>query len=193
MNRELANLFEWLCANRLSLNVGKTELILFRPKHHLNERFTLRLNQKTIKEATKIKYLGIYLDKNLSWTTHISELCKKLSCAVGMLYKMKNLCSTSTLKSIYYSLFHSHLTYGISVWGLAKTSLTQKVFLLQKRAVRVVAKADFLAHTDPIFSNIGIPKCADQYLVNLSSIMWDYDHDKTPKSLNVWFNKKTNH
>ena len=193
MNKELSYLFEWLCANRLSLNVGKTDFILFRRHKFINEKFTLTINQTTIRESTKIKYLGVYLDKNLSWDFHITELCKKLSCAVGMLYKMKNLCSTSTLKSIYYSLFHSHLSYGISVWGLAKKTLTQKVIILQKRAVRVVAKEDFLAHTDAIFNKLNILKCADQYLVNLASLMWDYDHGEIPKSLNTWFNKKPNH
>ena len=192
MNKELSYLFEWLCANRLSLNTGKTEFIVFRRHKLINEKFTLRINQTTIRESTKIKYLGVYLDKNLSWNFHITELCKKLSCAVGMLYKMKNLCSTSTLKAIYHSLFHSHLSYGISVWGLAKTSLTHKVILLQKKAIHVVAKEDFLAHTDNIFNELKIIKCSDQYLLSLASLMWDYDHDEIPNSLKSWF-KKPNH
>ena len=108
-----------------------------------------------------------------------------------MLYKMKDLCSTSTLKAIYHSLFHSHLSYGISVWGVAKPPLTKKVMLLQKRAVRVVAKEDFLAHTDIIFNKLKILKC--QYLLKLATLMWDFDHDVIPKSLNSWFNKKPNH
>ena len=192
MNKELTLLFDWLCANRLSLNVGKTEFIIFRPTKKIDQRIKLKINQKTIKESNKIKYLGVLLDRNLSWNFHISELCKKLSSAVGMLYKMKNLCSTPTLRSLYFSLFHSHLTYGLLVWGLANTSLTNKILLLQKRAIRVVAKADFLAHTDPLFHSLKILKCADQYLLNLASTMWDYDHDMIPKSLNTWF-KKPNH
>ena len=193
MNDDLSLLFEWLCANRLSLNVAKTEFIIFRPNKCPMQNFTLKLNQKTLRESSKIKYLGVLLDRNLSWSIHIMELCKKLSRAVGMLFKMRNLCTTTTLKSIYYSLFHSHLSYGISVWGLASTSLTHKVFLLQKRAVRVIAKADFLAHTDPIFHDLNILRCSDQYLLNLASLMWDYDHNLIPKSLNIWFNKKPTH
>ena len=194
MNEELSLLFEWLCANRLSLNVSKTEFIVFRPNRKtINQTFTLKLNQKTIRESTKIKYLGVLLDNKLSWSLHITELCKKISRAIGMLFKMKSLCPTATLKSIYYSLFHSHLSYGISVWGTAKTSLSHKIFLLQKRAVRVIAKADFLAHTDPIFQELNILKCSDQYLVNLASLMWDYDHNLLPKSLNTWFNKIPSH
>ena len=102
---------------------------------------------------------------------------------------MKNLCSDNTLKSIYYSLFHSHMTYGISIWGLAKPTLTQKVYLLQKKAARIIEKADYLAHTNPIFKKHNILKCTDQYTVNLASLMWELDHDKIPKSLKVWFEK----
>lgn len=105
---------------------------------------------------------------------------------------MRNLCQKETLKSIYYSLFHSHLIYGISVWGLASVSLTNKIFQLQKKAVRIVSKSDYLAHTNPLFKELKILKCPDQYLHNLSGMMWDYDHDKIPKSLNNWFHK-TNH
>ena len=193
MNKELASLFDWLCANRLSLNVGKTEFLIFRPSKRFNETINLRINQKTIKESSKIKYLGVILERNLSFASHISELCKKLSTAVGMLYKMKNLCSASTLKTIYHSLFHSHMSYGILIWGLAKTSLTQKVFCLQKKAIRIIEKAEYQAHTDPIFKRQNILKSADQYLLNLASLMWEFDHDTIPKSLNTWFDKKSKH
>ena len=76
--------------------------------------------------------------------------------------------------------------------GLDKNVLTQKVALLQKRAVCVVAKHDFLVHTDTIFNKLNILKCADQYLLNLASLMCGYDHDEIPKPLNSWF-KKPNH
>ena len=53
----------------------------------------------------------------------------------------------------------------------------------------MIAGADFLAHTEPIFNKLNIVKCTDQYLLSLASIMWDYDHELIPKSLNIWFNK----
>ena len=119
----------------------------------------------------------------------MAELCKKLSRAIGMLYKMKNFCNSNTLKSIYYSLFHSHLIYGILVWGLAKPSMTNKVILLQKRAIRIIFKSDYLEHTDPLFKDLEILKCTDQYIVTLSGMLWDYDHKKLPSSLSTWFTK----
>ncbi len=93
LNKELQELVEWLRANRLSLNVAKTEFIIFRPpRKSLNNRITLKLDQKTIFESTKIKYLGLLLDSRLTWKFHINELCKKLCRSVGMLYKLRHLC-----------------------------------------------------------------------------------------------------
>ena len=72
MNEDLKLLFNWLCANRLSLNVSKTEVIIFRPpKAKLVDRVTLTLNRTKIFESTKIKYLGVIMDSKLSWKHHI--------------------------------------------------------------------------------------------------------------------------
>ena len=91
MDKELKLLYDWLCANRLSLNVAKTEFIIFRPPRvNLEDRIVLKLNRTKIYESTKIKYLGLILDSRLSWKFHISELSKKLSRSVGMLYKIRD-------------------------------------------------------------------------------------------------------
>ena len=189
MNKDLDNLFDWLCANRLSLNAKKTEFILFRPKNDYDNRIKLKINQFTIRESPKINYLGVLLDNKLSWKFHITELCKKLSRGIGLLYKMRKYCKSETLKSIYYSLFHSHLIYGLPVWGLAATSLTNKIFMLQKRAIRIVSNADYEAPSDPLFKSNKILKLSDQYICGLSGLMWDFDHDQLPTSLNKWFSK----
>ena len=109
MNEDLKLLFMWLCANRLSLNVSKTEFIIFRPpRTKLDERITLSLNRQTIFESTKIKYLGVLMDSRLTWKHHIFELRKQLNRAVGMIYKMKNIaCDQHITRSLYYTHFSS--------------------------------------------------------------------------------------
>ncbi len=114
LNKELKLLYEWLCANRLSLNVSKTEFIVFRPpRKTLTKRIVLKLNGIKIYESNKIKYLGVILDSRLRWNHHINELTKKLNRVVGIIYKVRHDCTQKVLLSLYYSLFHSHLSYGI--------------------------------------------------------------------------------
>ena len=79
MNEHLKLIFEWLCANRLSLNVLKTEFIIFKPpRKRIHQRITLKLNGTTLFESNKIKYLGIIMDDRLSCKYHIFELRKKI-------------------------------------------------------------------------------------------------------------------
>ena len=118
LNKELQFVFEWFCANRLSINAAKMEFIIFwPPKKPFNQRIVLKLNGIKIFESPKIKYLGVILDPFLRWNHHINELTKKLNRAIGMIYKIRYDCTNSVLLSLYFSLFHSHLSYGLSVWG----------------------------------------------------------------------------
>ena len=88
MNEDLRLIFIWLCANRLSLNVDKTEFVVFRPpRHNSSIRFTLKLNGSVLHESPKIKYLGLILDRNLSWKHHIFELRKNLAALSGFYTK----------------------------------------------------------------------------------------------------------
>ena len=80
VNADLKKLYDWLCANRLSRNSGKSEFLVFRPpRHKTYERFTLKLHYSKLFEFQKIKYLGLILDNKLDWKGHIAELTKKLS------------------------------------------------------------------------------------------------------------------
>ena len=130
------------------------------------------------------------LDKTLSWKHHIFELRKKLSRATGILYKMKKTnCPKNILVSLYYSLFHSHLNYGICTYGLANDEYTSRIFLLQKRAIRLISNAPFNAHTSPVFSDFIIlpfEKCVEY---QLSVLMWDFDHDKLPAVFSKYFDR----
>ena len=139
VEKDLAYLYDWLCTNRLSLNAGKTEFIIFRPsRNKIDLHITLKLHHTKLVESSKIKYLGLILDNKLNWKHHISELSQKLGHAVGLLYKVRKLCSPSALRSLYFSLFNSHLSYGLVVWGNASSKDIDKIKSLQRRAIRAV-------------------------------------------------------
>ena len=124
-------LYDWLCANRLSLNTGKSEFIVFRPpRYNQGVRITLKLNHTKLFESPKIKYLGLILDNKLIWKAHIAELSKKLSRAVGLLYKVR---PPTVLRSLYFSLFNSHLSYGLAVWGNANQLDIRKINITSKK------------------------------------------------------------
>ena len=73
------------------------------------------------------------MDSRLSWNYHINELTKKLNRAVGIIDKIRSDCTQKVLLSLYYSIFHSHLSYGLSVWGISNDCYLSKLRLLKKK------------------------------------------------------------
>ena len=62
INKELKKLYEWLCINRLSLNISKTNFVIFHAKNKPLHPITILINGKAIEEADNVKYLGVILD-----------------------------------------------------------------------------------------------------------------------------------
>ena len=135
MNKELKQLTLWLNVNRLALNIGKTNFIIFRGKRKPNNHnVTLLMNKRAIEQKSYVKYLGVLIDEHLNWKEHISNVTKKISRGVGIVCKLRLCMSTALLRTIYYSLVYSHLIYGIHVWGSACQTDLEKILILQKKA-----------------------------------------------------------
>ena len=98
---------EWLNANRLSLNIDKTKLLLFHSKKKkMDYNISIKINGCRLKPSGHVKYLGIFLDKNQTWDYQISQLSNKLCRANGVLYKLRKYVPKETLLSVYYSIFY---------------------------------------------------------------------------------------
>ena len=91
VNRELRKVRKWLEANRLALNVDKTNFVLFHSsQRNLTEHIVLKIGNKKLKEESHVWFLGVLLDSTLSWKFHISELSKKLARTAGLFYKIRH-------------------------------------------------------------------------------------------------------
>ena len=104
-----------------------------------------------------------------------------------MLYKICKFCSKSILRSLYFNLFDSHMTYGLPVWGNAHVNNINRIKILQKKAVRAITNSDYTAHTSPLFKELNILKFDDQFDNQTSSLLWDLDHDEMPEALSSYF------
>ena len=125
INDELINIANWLVANKLSLNVSKTNFLFF--SNSSNKNINLILSNKPLEQKQCTKYLGIYIDENLNWSNQINNICTKISQGVGTLYKLRHLLSLNSLRNIYCSFVQSHCMYGILNWGSAKLPLLNKI------------------------------------------------------------------
>ena len=164
--------------------------MIFRPpRKSLPERIVLTLNRTKIYESPKLKYLGLILDSKLSWKEHINELTKKLNRSIGMLYKIRHYCPLSIRKTLYFSIFNSHLSYGLPVWGQANQNYLDRVKKIQKKAIRAITFSDYRAHTSPLLKKLEILNLTDLIKLKTASLLWDLNKGNLPASLTSYFTK----
>jgi hypothetical protein len=194
LKHELKNIYNWLCANKLCLNVKKTQYCIFSPKNSNYEvKGSVKINNEVINQIGKynkdecVKFLGIYIDKHLTWKEHINIISSKISRAIFAINRVKHILPHKSLKSLYYTLIHSHITYGIQAWGNGNK---KKLDILQKRALRIINKKGYRSHTDPLFKSAKILKIVDVFKLQASLCMYDLEHDLLPKSFRKFVMKK---
>ena len=157
VNNDLSNLSSWLKANKISLNEDKTEVLLFRSRNKtIAYNMKLTLNGFDLNFSTHVRYLGLQLDEHLAWNFHFDALAKKLRRANGILSKLRHFIPMSVLRSIYFALFHSHMSYAAIVWGQGLNH-NSRIFKLQRRCIRIMNFSDFNADTQPLFTVSNIP------------------------------------
>ena len=195
INKELNKLYLWLNVNRLSLNIDKTNFIVFHPYNKpLKHSITIKINKKVINEKESIKYLGVLIDSTLSWKYHILNISKKISRSIGIMYKMRPFLSLKTMKTLYYSLIYSHLIYAIEIWGTASKTELEKILILQKRAMRMMTFTDIypsvpgpLSPSDPIFAKLEALKVIDIYKYQVSKFVFKCINLIAPVNFHGWF------
>ena len=165
-NAKLDRFNNWCAANRLSINSSKTSYMVVSNRTYSD--ISLSLNGSNLQLVDNCKFLGVIVDNRLKFDMHINKVCEKISKSLGVMYKLKNIVPSSTLISLYYALIYPHLNYCNLAWGNTYLCHLEKLFLLQKRAVRIVCNANYLAHTNPLFISTKILKIFDIYKLNLA-------------------------
>ena len=180
INKEISKVSDWLAVNKLSLNVKKTKFMIFHPKqknlsnHHIP---SIIINNQPVEKVNCFKFLGVLLDENLTWNKHVNFISNKLSRTCGIMSKIKNTLSRSTLKLIYNALFLSHLNYGITTWGFHSCS---RLITLQKKAVRIINNSNYNAHTSILFKQLGLLKLKDLFNLACFKFYYKYKNNLLP-------------
>jgi len=102
-------------------------------------------------ECRAYKLLGVYLDEHLTLDHHVNNLCKKLAKSLYCIKMAKNNLNPPGLRSLYFALIHSHLSYCPIILGCLNKSNLNKLEKVQKKAIRIITKSSYNAHTQPLF------------------------------------------
>jgi hypothetical protein len=171
VNKIVQNINEWFNTNLLSLNLDKTHFMQFVTKNSSSIDFNIMHGNKKIAHVYNTKFLGLTLDNTLSWRTHIDTIIPKLSSASFSLIVAKPFLSQDSLKMVYYSYFHSIITYGLIFWG--NSHYSNIIFRLQKRIIRIILGIRGRNSCREHFKKLKILPLQSQYILSLLHFVVD--------------------
>ena len=184
LNIELEKITKWLVANKLSINVKKTNYTIFKARQ---KKLTLNnsniiINKYVIERKMNLKFLGVFIDENLNWKQHIHVICGKLSRSIGIITRSKSLLSQASLFKLYFSLIYPYLYYGNIVWGSTYPSNLNRINILHKRVIRIITNSAYDAHTSPLFIDNKLLNLKNIHLQQVGIFMYSLHHKLLPKT-----------
>lgn len=175
VNYILQQFDHWCSQNRLIVNHNKTVCIKFTAKKQLdNTNYNIIVGQHQIQPQIKTKFLGITLDENLSWSEHMHQLCNKLNRSCFAISILKGDLDQDSLMDVYYAMVYSNLAYNIIVWG--QCTDIQRVFIIQKRIIRIIFNLKFRESCRDTFKNKRILTVTGIYLYKILTYIHTIRH-----------------
>jgi hypothetical protein len=131
MNCVVSMVSHWFLSNQLLMNASKSSVLKFTPSTLTYCPFNLIHNDQVLSEQDIIKFLGLHLDRHLSWETHLNNLLTKLGLVCFIMRKLSHVLNTESLRIVHFPHFQSLILYGLIFWGTLANM--KRVVWLQKR------------------------------------------------------------
>ena len=162
-------------------------MVIFKSKQKkLEGDLKIKLCGKRLYPTESVKYLGVKIDTNLTWQHHVNDLSIKLNRANALLFKMRKYVSPKILRSIYFAIFDSHLSYCCLVWAQNFSSI-KRILILQKKPVRIINFQPRNSHTSPLFKQNFILKFQDKTCLENILFINKFLSNLTQPVFSTWF------
>ena len=157
-----------------------------------NDDKTLNIDNHDVRKAEQIKLLGVFIDENLNFAGHISELCIRASQKVGMLVRLRNLIPCNANLMLFKSSILPYLTYCHLVWKFCKSSDSRKIERIQERALRAVYKSQTETYEE-LLTRAKLPTLYNRGLQDTAILMYKVKYGMTPRCVSELFTIKSTH
>ena len=190
---------EWFCANKLSLNVNKTNVMIFNRNEDKTKTFPdLFLGGKVIKrvsnnsETPAVRMLGIWIDSQLNFDFYLKYTIKKINSSIFVLNRIKSILPEKCKILLYYALIHSHLHFSSFAIAMGNRKNRETLFKCQKRALRIISNKKSLSHSVLNFEKYDILPLPCLISYNIIKLMLQIKHGSAPPTLSAdsWIPKK---
>ena len=178
-NIELSKIKRWFDANQLSLNIDKTNYMVFGSKcNGLNN--SLKIGGKTLKQVHSTSFLGVHIDDKLTWKKHIEHVNIKVCKSIGILKKLCNTLSKSSLIKLYKCLVLPHINYCNIVWGATHKTSLSNLFISQKKAIKIALHLPKRTPTNLLFERAKLNTINGINKIQTSIFMFKYKFNLLP-------------
>ena len=157
MNEELRKVANWFKANKLSLNISKTKYSLFpstRKEKIPNILPPLHIDNVPVKREFVTKFLGVYLDGNISWKHHVNIVSTNICKSIRILYRTHCILSKFLRKQLYFSFINCYLNYTNIAWASTNKNKLQALYHHQKHAAKIINFKDKFTSAKPLLEKI---------------------------------------
>ena len=197
LNCELELVHDWLVANKLTLNVEKTEYMIIGSYKKLSNiqnqsEIKIKLGGKEITRTNATKSLGVIIDEHLRWKEQIDSISTKVSRAIGIIRRVKKYVSQDTLELMYCSLVLPYFDYCSLVWDNCSQTLKDKVQKLQNRAARVITGDNYDIRSSDILKKLGWNNLQDRRNSQTINYVTQALFKKCPEGINQMFHVSDN-
>jgi len=149
----------------LKVNYSKSNFIYFQLGRSNNSNSpVVMINNHALEKVNSAKFLGIYIDSDLSWDSHIDHISKKISSGTFLLRYLAQHCKPHILRMAYFGLIQPYINYGIILWGSCPEYKLLRIFILQKKAIRIISKLGFRESCREIFKILEILTLPSVYI-----------------------------
>ena len=188
LNLELKNISSWFKCNKLPLNINKTHVMYFQTTHrNVNLPQNVTIDNLPVDQKEYVKFLGITIDRYLTWGQHVNNVSSSIAKGIGILYKLKHFLPEHCLRMIYNALILPYINYCNIIWGNCSKTRVDHILLLQKKAVRICTNSPYLSHTDPLFSRLKLFKVHDINTLQIAIFMFKYHYEMLPPVFTNFF------
>ena len=155
-------------------------MVFHRKQKHVDE-INVQINGAQIERVESFNFLGIMLDDNLTWKSHIEMVGKKISKVTGILYRLKNIFPENVLFVLYKPLIASYINYGLLLWGVHVYKLK-----LKKKALRIMTNSGYIAPRTPLLIKYSLLNVRDMYKLKLLKFHYKLSYDLLPPYFNYY-------
>ena len=185
----LDQMYTWFAVNKLTLNISKTNYMLF-GNRMLNKEINIKIQNVNIERVRVTKFLGVFIDDLLNWKAHIKYVQSKLSKSTAIMHRCSHLLDRNSRRILYSSLFLPYLNYCAEIWGNTYPTNTNCIFLLQKRVIRIIFGARWLDHTNSLFQQLHVLKFPDIIELKTSLFMYKAYYSCLPSNIQCLFTRR---